>query len=182
MMYKAFLKEIAPYVVVVGSFGRMAEGETSDIDCFLRSRPVEEVDPEIGTDETYMPEILDIVKDYDLEWSSVIIGHIAVEQQPGIPRMIEISSHYRIPAENTLFYRDVEGIQMLCAEDDKTWKLENTYDRLLWDDDICDLVNKYPLPSYDPPVPALAARIDNAQIRAAEDKHAPFSGPAAPQR
>lgn len=95
-LFESFLNAIAPYVIVVGSFGRNEETEDSDIDCFLRSKPPKEIDPETG-DDTYMPEIFAIVDSFGLAWSSVIVGHIAVERQPGIPRMVEISYHYCIP-------------------------------------------------------------------------------------
>jgi len=39
MKFVNFLKEIAPYVIVVGSFARNEEHAGSDIDCFLRARP-----------------------------------------------------------------------------------------------------------------------------------------------
>lgn len=152
MDHKSFLKEIAPYVVVVGSFGRGEEHSGSDIDCFLRSRPRDEVDLEIGN-ETYMDEILDIVDRNDLEFSSVISGHIAIERQPGFPRMIEISSHYRIPEESKLFYRDVDGVKMLSAQDDKTCDIENCMDGMVWDDKLQDVVIRNPIPAYQPSEP-----------------------------
>lgn len=160
----SFLREIAPYVVVCGSFSRNAETPHSDIDCFLRSRPREAVDPEQGN-ETYMMEILDIIKKAGLIWSSVICGHVAVEQQPGFPRMIEISSLYRIPAAAQPFYRDVDGVRMLCAPDDKTCSFEATYDAPIWDDALCDIVIRNPLPAYQP----LAASLDS-QIQSAAKK------------
>lgn len=160
----SFLKEIAPYVVVCGSFSRNAETPHSDIDCFLRSRPREEVDPERGN-ETYMSEILAIIKNAGLVWSSVICGHVAVEQQPGFPRMIEISSLYRIPAASQLFYRDVDGVRMLCALDDKTCSFDSAYDAPIWDDTLCDIVIRNPLPAYQP----LAASLDS-QIQSAAKK------------
>ena len=52
-LFESFLNAIAPYVIVVGSFGRNEETEDSDIDCFLRSKPLKEIDPETG-DDTYI--------------------------------------------------------------------------------------------------------------------------------
>lgn len=149
MDYRSFLEEITPYVVVVGSFGRGQENLASDIDCFLRSRPREEVDLEVDN-ETYMPEILELIKNNNLEWSSVICGHVAVERQPGFPRMIEISSHYRIPCVAQPFYRDVDGVLMLCAEDDKKCDYKLAYDAIVWDDELYDAVIQNPLPAFVP--------------------------------
>lgn len=159
----SFLNEIAPYVVVCGSFSREAETPNSDIDCFLRSRPREDVDPESG-EETYMPEILAIIKKAGLVWSSVIRGHVAIEQQPGFPRMIEISSLYRIPATVQPFYRDIDGVRMLCAPDDKNYDLDSAYDTPIWDDVLCDIVIRNPLPAYQPLESHRTSRYNNAEI------------------
>lgn len=150
-VYSTFLKEIAPYVVVVGSFGRHEEHSESDIDCFLRSRPRADVDPE-QDNETYMPEILSILDKYNLDWSSVLVGHIAVERQPGFPRMVEISSHYRIQYIQHPFYRDVDGIRMLCARDNKECAHDLTYDHIDWDDNLGDCVIRHPLPAFRVPL------------------------------
>lgn len=147
-MFEEFLERIAPYVVVCGSFARNAETDESDIDCFLRSRPVEEVDPEIGND-TYMPEIMDIINDYDFVTDSVLIGHIAVERQFGVKRMIEISSHYRIPKESKLFYRTIHGVRFLCGQDNKEADSDNCYDTAIWSDEVSDMVIPYPVPKYE---------------------------------
>lgn len=146
-MFKEFLRRIAPYVVVCGSFAKGTETEKSDIDCFLRSRPIDEVDPEIGND-TYMPEILSIIKEYGFITDSVLIGHIAVEKQIGVPRMIEISSHYRIPYQNELYYRDIYGVNFLCGQDNKDTDHEMCYDATIWSDDIYDMVISHPIPKY----------------------------------
>lgn len=153
-MLKNFLNEIAPYVVVVGSFARGQEHVHSDIDCFLRSRPVNEVDPEMGN-ETYMPELMAIIDRLGFmpHTDSVVVGHVAVERTAGISRMVEISSHYRIPAVNEVFYRSVEGVLMMCAVDDKDAELEDCYDNVDWDDSLCDNVIHNPLPPFNPPAP-----------------------------
>lgn len=160
--------------MVCGSFARNAESPSSDIDCFLRSRPRDEVDPERG-DETYMPEILDIISKNDLAWSSVICGHVAVEQQTGFPRMIEISSLYRIPSAIKPFYRSVDGVQMLCAPDDKECAFESAYDAPIWDEALCDIVIRNPLPEYRSPARSLDDQIRSA---AARNNSTAMSGPA----
>lgn len=146
-MFENFLEDIAPYVIVVGSFARKEEHDESDIDCYLRNRPPEDVDPEIRND-TFMPEILDIIQRYGYFVDSVIVGHIAVERQPGVPRMVEISSHYKIPTNSNVFQRIIHGVRFLCAVDDKECPYENCYDTPEWDDSICDMVIRNPLPNY----------------------------------
>ena len=146
-LFERFLRAIAPYVVVVGSFGRNEENAQSDIDCYLRSKPPAEIDLERG-DDTYMPEIIAIVDSFGLTWSSVIVGHIAVERQPGIPRMVEISYHYCIPYTEPVFERVIYGVRFLCAKDDKNCSLDERSDFLDWDDTVGDNVIRHPLPPY----------------------------------
>ena len=146
-LFESFLRAIAPYVIVVGSFGRNEETEDSDIDCYLRSKTPEEIDPETG-DDTYMPEIIPIEDSFGLAWSSVIVGHIAVERQPGIPRMVEISYHYCIPYAEPVFERVIYGVRFLCAKDDKNCSLDERSDFLDWDDTVGDNVIRHPLPPY----------------------------------
>ena len=147
-MFEEFLQKIAPYVIVCGSFAREEENAASDIDCFLRSRPIEEIDLEIGND-TYMPEILEIIKEYGFITDSVIVGHIAVERQDGVPRMVEISSHYKLPHENKMFYRDIHGVKLLCCQDNKEADADECYDATVWCDEICDMKIIYPAPKYN---------------------------------
>lgn len=146
--FSEFLREIAPYVIVVGSFARRAETDASDIDCFLRSRPVDEVDCEIGND-TYMPEVLAAIQRYGFMTDSVLVGHTAVERQRDVPRMVEISSHYRIPHTEPVFTREICGIPFLCARDNKDAAFEDCYDGAEWSDEASDMVIKYPLPKYE---------------------------------
>lgn len=146
----SFLRALAPYVVVVGSFGRGEERDGSDIDCYLRSRPRAEVDPEAAeNNETYMPEVLKLIERHGYVTDSVITGHIAVERQPGVPRMVEISSHYHIRKTEAVSVREVYGVPFLCAKDDKDAPLNDIYESSEWDDKACDMVIKNPLPDYN---------------------------------
>lgn len=148
--FRSFLREIAPYVVVVGSFGRGEERDDSDIDCYLRTRPLTEIDPEAAVnDETYMPEVIAIIERYGYITNSVIVGHIAVEKQPGVPRMVEISWHYRIRAGEDMRVREIYGIPFLCARDDKNTPMEDRCEYIEWSDEAGDLVIKNPLPNYN---------------------------------
>ncbi len=145
-----FLRELAPYVVVVGSFGRGEEHDGSDIDCYLRSRPRAEVNPEAAeNNETYMPEVRELVERYGYITGSVIAGHIAVERQPEVPRMVEVSSHYRIRSTEAVSIREIYGVPFLCAKDDKDAPLDEIYESAEWAEDTCDVVIKNPLPAYN---------------------------------
>lgn len=146
-LFANFLKELAPYVIVVGSFARYTETIESDIDCFLRARPIEEIDYEIG-DDSYMPEILKLLQKYRYITDSVIVGHIAVERQVGVPRMVEISTHYRIPYTEAIFTREIYGVPFLCAVDNKSTLFENCYDNTNWNDEVCSMIIAHPLPQY----------------------------------
>lgn len=147
--FSSFLRQLAPYVVVCGSFARGEETEASDIDCFLRSRPRQEIGPETVTDETYMPEVLDLIQRFGYNTSSVIVGHVAVERQEGVPRMVEVSSHYHINHKQPVFYREVSGARLMCAIDEKETFREECYDCAIWSEDAQDMVVPYPLPIYE---------------------------------
>lgn len=147
-MFEEFLREIAPYVIVVGSFARMEETEGSDIDCYLRNREPSQVNPEIGND-TYMQEILEIIQRYGFYSDSVLVGHIAVERQYRVPRMVEISSYYRVPLTSKIFTRELYGVKFLCAVDDKGCPIDKCYDYLDWSDDVGDMVIYNRLPVYE---------------------------------
>lgn len=145
-----FLRELAPYVVVVGSFGRGEEHDGSDIDCYLRARPRELVDPEAeDNNETYMPEVMALIRRYDFIADSVVAGHIAVERQPGVPRMVEVSEHYHIRVGEQIHVREIYGIPFLCARDDKDTPLEERYEYMDWSDEAGDVVIRNPLPNYN---------------------------------
>lgn len=155
-LFSEFLNELAPYVVVCGSFARRTETEDSDIDCFLRSRPRQEVDLEAEeNNEAYMPEVLALIQKYGFYSDSVCVGHIAVERQHAVPRMVEVSCHYRIPHSEELFVREIYGVPMLCASDEKDAPWEECYDQSDWDDEVNDVAIRFPLPVYEEAVKAL---------------------------
>lgn len=115
--FQNYLKDISPYIIVVGSFARGEETAESDIDCYIKSRPEKEREENYDLDESYMPEILEITKRYGYEFSSCIIGHIAIEFF--VPRMIELSSLFKIPRTSIITKRVIEGVELECAIDDK---------------------------------------------------------------
>lgn len=121
--FQAYLKEIAPYVIVVGSFARGTATDWSDIDCYIKNRPEIERENDYDLDETYMPELIEITKKHGYEFSSCIIGHIAIEFN--VPRMVELSSLYKIPKTSPITKRIVNGVEMECAVDDKNASYED---------------------------------------------------------
>lgn len=145
--FSSFLKEIAPYVIVVGSFARKTETDESDIDCYLRSYPISERDYENNI-TSYMPKILEIIQKYGYKTESVFPQHIAIPSQNEVMRMVEITSSYRIPCTEQIFSRNIYGVQFLCAVDDKEADFSNCYDNEDWSDEINDMYIKYPLPPY----------------------------------
>lgn len=146
----SFLRELAPYVVVVSSFGRGEEHDGSDIDCYLRARPRAEVDLEAEVNnETYMPEVAELIERRGYITDSVAAGHIAVERQAGVPRMVEISSFYHIRSSEEVRVRKIYGVPFLCAKDDKTTPPKERYEYTDWSDKACDIVIMNPLPDYN---------------------------------
>lgn len=132
--YKEFLKEISKYVIVVGSFARGTQTIESDIDCYVKRRPQKEIDEnfEQDIDEYYMPELIKLANKYNFIWSSVIIGHIALERfENNIPRMIELSYHYNIGKTEEIKKIEIEGIQFDAANDNKDLLFEDTIDNIL---------------------------------------------------
>lgn len=121
--FENFLKDIAPYVIVVGSYARGTETDESDIDCWIKTRPDEERGNDYELEETYMPEILQIVEKYNYGISSCIIGHIAIDFY--VPRMIELSSLFKIPKGTPITKRVIYGVELECAVDDKDANYED---------------------------------------------------------
>lgn len=116
-------------MVIVGSFGRGKEHDGSDIDCYLRARTRADVDPEAKiNNEIYMPEVAELIERRSYITDSVVAGHIAVEQQAGVPRMVEISSFYHIRSSEEVHVRKIYGVPFFCAKDDKTIPLKERYE------------------------------------------------------
>ena len=146
-IFSDFLREIALYVIVIGSFARSAETAESNIDCYLRLLPLDKWDCERPCN-SYMPKILDIIKKYGYETKSVLIERISIPIQNDVPQMVEITSFYRIPCISTVFKREIFGVDLLCAVDNKNADLDNCYDYVDWNEEACDNEIRYPLPSY----------------------------------
>lgn len=95
-----------------------------------------------------MPEVLDLIQRFGFFSDSVCVGHIAVERQCGVPRMVEVSEHYNIRRTEPVFVREIYGVPMMCAVDDKYAPPEDRYDQPEWSEEDCDMVIRFPLPEY----------------------------------
>lgn len=128
MLIENFLKEVSKYCIVCGSYARGTQTEYSDIDFYIKRRPEEIIDFEMNefgeAEETYIKDIIEVADKYNLEWTSVILGHIAVEVQPGIPIMLEFSYHYKIPKTSPIKEVEIFGIKFESAVDDKDCCIE----------------------------------------------------------
>lgn len=127
---RKILKELEPYVYVVGSYARGTQTNESDIDLYVRMKSEEQMDKEIEElqskgiydmpDEYYMKECISIFNKYNVIWDSCIIGHISSEN---LPIMIEASWHYVVDEDNAeIFDIDILGIKMKATID--TYKKE----------------------------------------------------------
>lgn len=134
MLIQEFLKEISPYCIVCGSYAREEETDDSDIDFYVKSKPQDVIDRELEenyynpVEETYIGKIIEIAEKYNLYWTSVIINHIAVEKQENFPIMMEFSSLYKIPKDSPIKERELFGVKLLTAKDDKDCPIEDCID------------------------------------------------------
>lgn len=124
------LKELSPYVYVVGSYARGTQTNESDIDLYIKMKSEEYMDKEIEQlqskgiydmpDEYYMKECIDIFNKYNVKWDSCIIGHIS---SINLPIMIEASWHYVVDEDTAeIIEIDILGIKMKATLD--TYKKE----------------------------------------------------------
>lgn len=134
MLIQEFLKDISPYCIVCGSYARREETDKSDIDFYVKRKPEDVIDREVEendynpVEETYIDKIIEIAEKYNLYWSSVVINHIAIEKQEGIPIMMEFSSLYKIPKTSLIKEREIFGVKLQTAKDDKECSIEDCLD------------------------------------------------------
>lgn len=137
--FQDFLKEIAPYVVVVGSFAKGTQTAESDIDLYIRHRPLDEVDCEISN-ETYIDEVIATAEEYGYRWDSICVGCIAIYAEV----MLDCSTLFKIPISSPVKEVKIGETSLLCAEDDKEASYDSCYEQI--DDSGNFLLN--PLPDW----------------------------------
>lgn len=140
--YETFLKRIAPYVILCGSFARETETDSSDLDFFVRQKP-QNPEEELQVDTTYLPDIMAIAEEMDYDIDSCVVGSITLSAETTGVRQLEFSYLYKLPSVNPIGVRFYRGIPFLTCEDDKEADYDLCFDSL---DDYGNVVN--PLPSY----------------------------------
>lgn len=112
------LKELEPYVYVVGSMARGTQHEFSDIDLYVRRRTEEELE-EIGYydgegEEHYIDKVIEIFERYGVKWDSILMGYVhSTNHSP----MIEASYLFRVDEEPETFPVNVLGVPMTATLD-----------------------------------------------------------------
>ena len=141
--YELFLQEIAPYVVLCGSYARGEENENSDLDFYVRQKP-QDPDKEPEIDTSYLPKITALAKCFGYEIDSCVVGSITLPSDSTKGRQLEFSYLYKLPVENPLGVREIDGVTFLTCIDNKEAKYDDCFDTI---DDYGGIQN--PLPSYE---------------------------------
>ena len=138
-----FLKRIAPYVVLCGSWARGEETESSDLDFYVRQKPQNsEEEPLIDT--SYLPDIIQIVEEFGYSIDSCVIGSITLTEETTKGPQLEFSSLYRLPKNRKLKVRVFAGVPFITCVDDKTTPFDSCYEALSDEGEI-----QNPLPDYE---------------------------------
>ena len=110
------LSEIQPYVYVVGSYARGTQTNVSDIDVYIKRRSEKELEEHGYYDgkceEHYIDKVIASFEKHNVEWSSVIMGHVASES---LSTMIEASSLYHV--EDTIVGENERGEEELIQNE-----------------------------------------------------------------
>jgi len=117
------LQDIAPYVIVTGSYAFGTQKATSDIDFYVKARSDEDREKECeetgidwsDTEETYVPTLIRYFESLGYEWSSCFIESFAIDETD-IP--LEFSSFYSI--DNQLFDIEICGVKLTASRSNYT--------------------------------------------------------------
>ena len=103
------LREIEPFVIVVGSYARGEETQNSDIDLYIRRRSAKELEEDyLGElEEDYMPEIIRVLESNGVEWGSLVIGYVHTEN---LPLQLEFSGYFRIHKDTEVKKMNILGV------------------------------------------------------------------------
>ena len=125
--FTEFLKAVAPYVVLCGSYAREEHTPLSDLDFYVRQKP-QDPDEEPPVDTSYLPDIIQIVREFGYDFDSCVIGSITLSSMTTSASQVEFSSLYRLPISSPIGVRVVHGILFLTCEDDKTAHFSDCYE------------------------------------------------------
>lgn len=119
--FKRFLKTIAPWVILCGSFARHEERESSDIDFYVRQKP-QDPEQEPPIDSSYLPDIIKVAKDFGYDIESCVIGSITIPSTETGVRQLEFSYLYKLPTYRLPHTRNVYGVDFIAICDEKDSK------------------------------------------------------------
>lgn len=122
-----FLHEVAPYVVLCGSYARGEENENSDLDFYVRQKP-QNPDEEPPMDTSYLPEIMEVCRKYGYEMDSCVIGSITLSAEATGTIQVEFSYMYKLPVDNPIEVKNW-FVPFLACVDDKDVPYEKTKER-----------------------------------------------------
>ena len=127
LLMKEILTTLAPYVIIVGSYGRDEAKPDSDIDLYVRRRPKHEMEEDYygELEEHYIDKVNEVIEKYGITYSSSIVGHLALES---LPIMIEASYLFSIPKTSRVHKITLFGVELDAAVDDKKTSYEDTID------------------------------------------------------
>jgi predicted nucleotidyltransferase len=123
---KKLLKELVPYVIVVGSFAKGTNNSSSDIDLYVKRRCQEELDEDWYNEleEHYIDKVIDVFELNNITWDSLLIGYIHTND---LSIQIEVSSLFKISKYVEFKTINIFGVEMLSAIDNKDLKIEECY-------------------------------------------------------
>lgn len=120
------LKDLKEYVIVVGSYARGDNHIESDIDLYVKRRPQEELDSDwFGEiEEHYIDKVIEVFEKHNLKWGSLIIGYVHTND---LPVQIEASSLFNIPKSTPIIKKNIFGIEIDTAVDEKDLSPEDKF-------------------------------------------------------
>lgn len=123
-MIEKVLKELHPFVIVVGSYARGENHSGSDIDLYIKRRPQEELDNDWynNVEEHYIDKVIEVFENNNLKWDSLFISYIHTND---LPVQIEASPLFKIHKDTPIKTIELFGVKMESAIDDKDISIED---------------------------------------------------------
>lgn len=121
--FSEILQDIAPYVVVTGSYAFGTQKPTSDIDFYVKPKSDEERDRECeekgidwsDTAETYIQDLIRYFESIGYKWSSCFPESFSIDDTE-IP--LEFSAFYSI--DNQMFETEICGVKLAASKSNYT--------------------------------------------------------------